>query len=178
MSKVKYCPECGENIENLSNKCCMSYYSDSTESSPKLESGEDPLGLGIILVPIIGILLIYYWVGNMNLMQNPSSSLHLIVLGTIGLTSFLIYVDSSKLGMGKDDANGKKTNGASQWAVFSLFLWIVGYPAYLFHRVKFGAKDMALLGVIIAFIFTMAAYTMNEAIEDKKEGIRESFRNW
>lgn len=158
-ASTKACPFCAESINAKAIKC------KHCGSNLNGESGE--LGPLILIIPFISTLLILFWVGEMNLLQNPSSSLWLITIGTIILTSALIYLDAKRLKIA--DQSG---NGPFQWAVFSLFLWIVGYPLYFYVRKKWGAKNLIIGGLIVTLVFVATAGLMNKMIEDKKAQIR------
>jgi hypothetical protein len=78
--------------------------------------------------------LIWLWVGSMNRLQNPSSTLNVLVILTVIATAALGAVEANQLGIGNDSdvtQKGTKRSGPTQWFVFLLLLWIIGFPAYL-----------------------------------------------
>ena len=112
----------------------------------------------------------------MTLFQNPSSSLNAIVILTIIATAILGAVEANKIGIGSDSditVKGAKRSGPTQWFVFLLLLWIVGFPSYLYWRSRYGRKNYLIGGIFAALLFSAVAYGMSSAIESKKSEIRE-----
>ena len=59
----------------------------------------------------------------------------------------------SRLGIGSkadEAAAGKRRNGPWNWGLFILLLWIIGFPAYLYHRSRYGVQNLLLPGLITA----------------------------
>lgn len=151
--------------------------SASTAAS-SAQKAQETLGIIILLLPLVSALLIWFWVGSMNMLQNPGSTLSMLVIGTVIATAVLVGIEASQLGIGADsdkDKKGRKKTGPVGWAVFTMLLWIVGFPAYLAYRSRYGAKNMIVGGIAVALIFLGAAVMMNAAIEDRASEIRRSF---
>lgn len=152
------CPNCGEPI-----------------NEPKAKSPQETLGIFILLLPLGAALLIWFWIEGMNLLQNPSSTLMFLTIGTVIGTGVLVGVEANQLGIGGDsdtDKKGRKKTGPVGWAAFTMLMWIIGYPAYLWYRSKYGAKNMVVGGIAVTFIFLGAAVIMNAAIEEQKSNVR------
>ena len=128
------------------------------------------LGVIMLVVPIVAILLMWQWVGSMNLLQNPASSLQMIVILTIVGTATLGAVEASRLGIGSeaDIKNGKKQSGPGVWFLFILVMWILGFPMYLYWRSRYGRKNDLGVGIVAAVLFAGVAYTMGATIEDAR----------
>jgi len=137
----------------------------------KREKQGDALGYIILLIPFVSAFLMYFWVGNMRLIQNPASTLHLLALGTILLTAILAAVEASQLGFGK----GTKKE-SSPVAIFlgTLLLWIFIYPYYLYARSKKGMKNLIVGGIIVALIFAGVYGLLLNAINTQVNEIRDT----
>ena len=141
-------------------------------------AGSELLGNIMLVAPVVSTLLIWQWVGSMNLLQNPSSSLQMIVIATIVGTAALGAAEASQLGIGADldvTKEGKKRSGPVQWFVFMLVMWIFGFPMYLYWRSRYGRKNYLVGGIFAALIFTAVAYSMSSVIEDTKAKLRHQF---
>lgn len=145
-------------------------------------AGSELIGVIMLVTPLVSTLLIWQWVGSMNLLQNPASTLQMLVILTIVGTAILGAVEASQLGIGSDldnAKNGKKRSGPMQWFVFMLAMWILGFPMYLYWRSRYGRKNYLVGGIFVALLFVGVAYAMSSAIEETKSNIRrqlEPFR--
>ena len=59
-----------------------------------------------------------------------------IILVVIG-TSFWVYFDAKSIGVKKGQIKGLTDMGPGGWFFVSLFLWIIGFPAWLAMRSKY-----------------------------------------
>lgn len=151
----------------------------------KTQAPQETLGIIILLVPLVAALLIWFWIGSMNLLQSPGSTLSFLAIATVIITGVLVGVEANQLGIGAKSDTAKKErksfsmeeSGPVGWAVLTMLLWIVGYPAYLWYRSKYGAKNMVVGGLAVALVFLGSLVLMNAAIEEKKGEVRESFEN-
>lgn len=125
----------------------------------------------ILGIPVVGVLLLLFWVGNMNLLQSPGDSMALILVGVIGGTAIVIAMEASRAGMISNRKEG--TYSPTTWFFLLVLLWIVCYPVYLYKRKRFGLTNHALLGVIVAIGFTGTMVAMELALEGKKKEIRD-----
>lgn len=72
---------------------------------------DETLGAIMLIIPVITTLLIWFWVGEMNLLQNPRSSLNMLIVLTVVSTGILAYIEAEKLGIGSEtdlDEKGKR----------------------------------------------------------------------
>jgi hypothetical protein len=144
-------------------------------------AGSELLGVIMLVTPIVSTLLIWQWVGSMNLLQNPSSTLQMLVILTIVGTAALGAIEANQLGIGNDldvTKNGKKRSGPAQWFVFMLVMWILGFPMYLYWRSRYGRKNYLIGGIFAALLFSGVAYAMSSVIEDTKSKIRHQFEQF
>lgn len=164
MEKTKRCPLCGEEILAVAIKCkhCGSILKREPD-----KTGET-LGYLLLLIPLLSTILIWVWVGNMNLLQNPGSSLNLIGIGTLFLTAIIAYVEASQLKFGEQ----KKETKPAVYFFAMILLWIVVYPIYLYQRSKKGKKNLIVGGIILAIIFAGSYFLMHQAIAERIDEIR------
>ncbi len=147
--------------------------SASPPAAPLAHAGEG-LGHAILLFPFGATFLIWLWVGNMNLLQDPASSLSVVGIATIVATAVLIAIEASQLGMGSLPVeNGKKGSGPAAWFVASLLMWILAFPLYLSKRRWYGKRSLAIGGVLVALVFVASWAAMGATIETRKSAMRE-----
>lgn len=101
----------------------------------------DTLGMTLVALPFAAIAIMLTGLCNSTL----------LVLAVVIASAVLVGVDAKKLGIGgPNDLNkkGKRNTGPTAWAISQVILWIICYPAYLFLRRKFGAKNFGWLGLV------------------------------
>jgi hypothetical protein len=94
----------------------------------------------------------------------------LILISTVLGTATVGAMEASKIGMTSDKGQG--TYGPISWFFMITLLWIVGYPAYLYNRRRYGLSNLFVSGIVVALIFLGSWVAMNGAIESKKAEIR------
>lgn len=146
-------------------------------ASPALPS--ETLGMIALVLPLIGAFLNIFWVANMSLFQGPGSSLNMIMILVIVGSAIMIGVEAARLGIGGPSdprtAAGKRVTGPVGWAVFTIFMWIFGFPGYMHFRSKFGMKNMLIGAIASTVFFVGTVVVINEAIESKMSEIRNIF---
>lgn len=108
----------------------------------------DALGIALLVIPFLGVLLI--WLSITPLLSEAA---------TIVVTSILVFLDGKNLGIGSASdltKKGKKRNGPGEWFAFTLLLWLIGYPTYLFIRSRRGARNLGFPAIIAAIIFLVS----------------------
>jgi hypothetical protein len=142
-------------------------------------AGGEALGTMIVAVPFIATILIWFWVGSMNLFQNPGGTLTLLTLGTVISTAILIAVEASQLGMGsRVDSRGKKGSSPAAWFVLSCLLWFVAFPWYLDQRRHYGRRPLVVAGILIGLVFIGSSFAMGSHIEAQKARVRDSLQQF
>ncbi len=70
--------------------------------------------------------------------------LNAIIVAIIPVTSVWVYFDATANKIGKiPDEKGMFNMSAGAWAIVTLLLWIIGFPAYLIKRGSLIAKAKA-----------------------------------
>jgi hypothetical protein len=123
--------------------------SAASNAAPEVSEPDETLGIIILLLPLIGIFLMWY--------SPVESSLQLAALSVVS-TAILVGIEANKLGIGKNrkfDEEGmeKSEYGPVAWAVFVMLFWIIGFPSYMYWRSRYGAKNMLIGGIGVAVLF-------------------------
>ena len=173
-STTKRCPYCKEIIQRTAIKCkhCGEMLNGEKRKG-KIDT--DVLGTIGLILPASASAFAYYWISQMRLIDNPSEKLMFIAAGTVGLTSILFAIEASLLGVGGQGdktKSGQRRSGPVAWFFFCFLLWIVGFPAYLYWRSRYGLKNYVIGGILIALIFLGTMSFLNYAIESSKADLR------
>jgi hypothetical protein len=103
------------------------------------------VGYAILLIPLGATVLIWVWIGNMNLLQDPATALTMVGFSTILVTAVLIAIEASQLGMGKAPVeNGKKGSGPVLF-VGTLVAWLI-MSLVPEQACWYGKKSLAIRG--------------------------------
>lgn len=174
MNETKQCSMCGEEILAVAKKCkhCNSDLAASHPGASDSDKAVADYGNALLAIPVVAILLIWFWVSGMSLLQSPGGSLTLIALVTLLGTAGVAAMEASKIGMLRDKEKG--THKPVTWFFLITCIWIVGYPAYLLKRKHYGLKSRFVPGLVIALIFVASWSVMDGAIESKKAEVRSN----
>lgn len=178
---TKICPFCAETILAVAQKCKHCQSDVSAEAAAATANAKETVGTLLVGLPLLSTLLIWSWVGSMNLLQNPAGSLMLISTLTGVGSAILVAMDASSCGAGSAtdlDKKGKKRWGPTAWFVFTIMFWIGAFPGWLYNRKRYGRRNLLVVGSLMAVIFLASSLTMGSAIEDKKAKIRSSLSGY
>jgi hypothetical protein len=133
------------------------------------------------MLAVAGVAALLIWQsGNLGLPPLAFSVVAIIA------TAILSGIEAKQLGMGSDadkTPKGKKRTGPVSWVAVMLLLWIIGFPAYLYSRSRYGVRNLLLPGIIVAFGVLVAPFMANpplpavdapEVVALAESAIRES----
>ncbi|MDE2156891.1 MAG: zinc ribbon domain-containing protein [Xanthomonadaceae bacterium] len=193
MALIK-CPDCGANVSDAAKACIgcgrpiadhdtlpsvhagpgsrrTAQYVDARMSTKRANEG---VGIAMLVTPFIAALFMYFWVGQMALIQDPESTLAFLAMATVVVTAILAAMEASMAGMESDPTRG--TYSPVSWFFIITLLWVVGYPAYLFKRRTYGFKNYLVGSLVVMVVFLGLTYTMYGAIESQKDGVRNQLQ--
>jgi hypothetical protein len=107
--------------------------------------------LGGIMLAVAALGTVFSWCAESNFELGIA-----IAIAVICITAILGGIEASQLGIGSDTdrtAKGKRKYTPRNWGAFILGLWIVGFPAYLYRRSRYGAHNLLLPAVIVSLLF-------------------------
>jgi hypothetical protein len=140
-------------------------------------SGEG-LGYAILLLPLASTVLIWLWVGQMNLLQRTGSTLQLLGVGTVLATAVMMAVEANSLGMGKTGVEkGRVGTSPVVWFFCAILMWFLAFPIYLSKRKWYGRKSLAVGGTVVAIVFVASWWSMYSSIETATAHLRASLSN-
>jgi hypothetical protein len=89
------CKECGNQMSTMARTCprCGAPGAASLVAAPTAGEG---LGYSILLLPLGTTFMIWFWIGSMNLLQDPASSLTMLGVATILGTATLAAIEASQ----------------------------------------------------------------------------------
>jgi len=179
VNELKKCKFCGEEILDIAVKCkhCGSNLNEAKTPHVKQDNGEI-LGTFLLLIPFIATLLMWFWIGEMNLLQSPGSKLNFIAIGTIILTGIIAAIEANQLGFGQNKTKSGKMSESSPIGYFFGFvlLWIIVYPLYLYKRSTKGKKNLVFGGIIVAIIYLISYVYLQNIIDDRVLELKNVFR--
>jgi len=146
-------------------------------AAPKTPTaGSDALGYVILAIPFFSGLLVWLWIANLNILQDPSGTLWALTLATIGATALLMSVEASQLAMGTcKDSHGKIGTGPVAWFLAACLMWLIAFPWYLAQRGRYGRKSLTVGGIFVALFFIGSAAAVGGAIGAQKTRIAGAF---
>ncbi len=173
MEQTTRCPACGGDVQRGTNKCNQCSFDLGVGPAPRTADKPADYGIALLAIPLVATLLVWFWVGNMNLFQSPGSTLGLIMVATVLGTAGVAAMEATRAGMKTDRAQG--TYSPTAWFFIIALLWIIGYPAYLYKRASAGLANRLAAGTAIALVFTGSWGVMFAAVEEQKAEVMAGF---
>ena len=188
MSETKKCPFCAEVIALEAKKCkhCGEFLDNELKKSIKTKPiyKNEVLGQLMLTVPIITMIVTYFWISNLRITDGPDTVLTILSVICLVFTTVLATIEANLLNMGNFNdlnKNGKKNEGPVIWFISLILLWIVFYPIYLGKRARYGLKSYWVGGLVIALLFISSIVLWQMRIEkltrDYNREIQSLYRN-
>ena len=125
----------------------------------------------ILSLPVLGILLNNFWIGNMWLIQNPGSSLANVAIGVVFGTAICISLEISRV-------NDENTSPIA-WFIYTILLWFFALPHYMSYREEYGFKSRGFIAAIVTVSYMLStiyfAYEINKQTDEVKTNIQNIF---
>lgn len=106
MEQTTRCPACGGEVQRATNKCNQCSFDLGVGPAPRTADKPADYGIALLAIPLVATLLVWFWVGNMNLFQSPGSTLGLIMVATVLGAAGVAAMEAAKAGMKTDRAQG------------------------------------------------------------------------
>ena len=205
MALIK-CPECEKDVSASALSCpncghpiaASAAAEQPPQPRPTPERASETLGVLLIAAPLAAAALSWFWITQLRLIDNPASKLGLITIFTALITAVFATIESGQLGIGnKADIerwkNRKEKTGTMKppspitWLFGMALLWIFVYPAYLYYRSKYGAKNLVGAGLFAmllllgttGYVYTLiddAHQNLNQQIKRDQQELKRMFR--
>ncbi len=146
-------PDCGTELQAAGDKC------PHGSSSPNVEREKSGTLMGwlLLIIPLVAVLLMWFWISDLSWGKKPELFLNLVALGTVLSTAILVYAESSKLGF------GTKKEGKKPIVYFlgMVLLWPIVYPISLYRRRKKGETKRLVIAIILSLLFSGSYLLLN-----------------
>jgi hypothetical protein len=158
-----WCPSCGEAVKLDDQK---QEHEDSIQQRRLQElSAKTPvytrrsldLGFFFILIPAITILLL--WFSSPILNELKIYGWIVIAIYSINALSTAILA-SVEIKQSKAVHSEVRGSIPGAWLFVMFIIWPVSYPVYLYHRRKYGHKNMLPKGLLISLVLTGTAMAL------------------
>lgn len=175
-----FCKKCGNqcNSEDLFCEKCGTSLTKELDNNLVSENHPPPRDfiadseLLLLGIPLFASLLSYFWVGGLNLLQDPSQKLNLILIFTILSTAI---VAAKEVRNNKLESN-EGIHSPLFWLISISILWIVMYPVYMGARERIGLKNRSILSILIALTLIGVIVIVDKDVESRKDQVKQSIQ--
>jgi hypothetical protein len=174
-SAVKWCPFCGEQILAIAVKCkhCGSALGAQPAQhvhAPQGASG-DGRGVALAVIPWVGAVLCWTWVGESPLLT-AANNLSMLSLLVVLATAIVASVDASALGFGVAGGRAPKAYGWFGTFLGTALLWFAFYPVHMHARSQAGAPRRLTAAILGEVAFLASAIYLSVLIDDRLSQLR------
>ncbi|WP_413560717.1 hypothetical protein [Bdellovibrio sp. HCB209] len=123
-------------------------------------------GLILLALPVIAILAVFFWIGQMNLLEQPSTALIQLYFALAISSGILFFVEAKQ----------KDPQGAARWFLYSILFWPIAFPAYMIKRKVMGFKPYPISIVAVAGYLTITfvvAHMIDTRIAEITSGLQD-----
>lgn len=170
---IKDCPFCAEEIHVDAKKCkhCGSTIEEGLSLAVTKNPSVADFGILLLAVPVVATMLIWLWVGEMNLLQSPGDVMMFLLAAVVLGTAIIAGLEASKAG-GVSANAAEGTYSGTSWFLLIAMFWFFAYPAYLYKRKHYGLANLVFGGVLMAPVFVGSWVVMNSEIENRQADVR------
>lgn len=172
-SQAAACPGCGAPVAPAASNAPPQPLASTPQPTNALSTPSANYEIALLAIPVVGTLLTFFWIGNMNLFQSPMSSLELVICAVVLGTACVAAFEAKALGMTHDAKKG--TSGPTAWFFMIVILWVIGYPAYMFKRKEAGVKNRVVASILLVLLYVGSIFAVGSAIETQKQKVRDVF---
>ena len=160
------CPACEKSVSQAAAACpgcghpLLVERKTAEQTTTTAKETTETLATCLLIVPIVGLLLLWFWVGE-SMLLHANANLTTTALIVLISSAVLGAVDASQIGMTKKEGAGPFTV-----AIAMVLLWLVAFPWYLSARKKVGAKSYGAVGLLLTILFVGSYFAITMMISE------------
>lgn len=160
---------------------CSGKVSDAARACPHcghilLDEGahHDALSMVMLLTPVGAVLLMWFWIGEMALIQGPGSHLEMVAILTLIATAGMAAYEASRTGMARGDGKGNRS--PLDWGLWLALGWVYGFPSYFKRRELYGKRSLFKPAIAITAVFLLSVLLVGNAIDNQAAEVQGQFQ--
>jgi hypothetical protein len=126
----------------------------------------------LLVIPAVGTILVFFWIGNMAMIHGPADKLTLIALAVVISTTILAAMEIAR----RPENPETKADSPVLFVVACLLLQPLAYCWHMARRKRYGLRNLVPFAVIEMIIFWWATFYMALAIDEAASDLREKAR--